>query len=214
MKKKVWVSVPLVLLACLATYGQVKFAAFGGLQATTARYKISGVKQETDFKVGYHAGVAMKVFFDKQLYFAPSVYYSMRGYKVDLNRESYPPSTLAINNNTSFHSLDLLPALQFDFSDQPSHFFLKAGPSLEFAFYGREKFTELDGTRKSRPVKFSLTSDYGFISSSGVFQFGYESKGGLILFLHYAHGLGNIINETDGPDVRHQAIGLSLGVYF
>ena len=70
------------------SFSQVKLAAFGGPQLTTAKYKVNEEKQPTQFKPGFQLGATLKVPFDHQLYFGPAVYYSMKGYKVRLNTPS------------------------------------------------------------------------------------------------------------------------------
>ena len=103
---------------------------------TTAKYKINDEKQPTDFKPGFQLGATIKLAFDNQLYFGPAVYYSMKGYKVTLNTPAFPPTELAINNQTTLHTIELAPLLHFDFSTQPSHFFVKFGPAIDFNLSG------------------------------------------------------------------------------
>ncbi|MEI9808721.1 MAG: hypothetical protein WDO16_13155 [Bacteroidota bacterium] len=47
---------------------------------------------------------------------------------------------MAADNNTSIHTFELAFLLQYDLGKNPQHFFIKAGPSLDFQLAGKEKF--------------------------------------------------------------------------
>jgi hypothetical protein len=155
----------------------------------------------------------MKALFEGRLYFAPAVFYSLKGYKVTFSRYAYPPDPNAQDNNTTLHTFEIAPMLQYDFSDQPGHLFIKAGPSIDFQIAGKEKFNLLSGGSVDRSMKFSF-GDYGRFGTSAIAQFGYETGSGFILFAQYTHGLGSINNFDEGPKIRHRVWGISLGKYF
>src|SRR5690349_17180609 len=104
---------------------QVQFEIFGGAHISSTDYSISAVNQPTDTKAGFHLGAAYKIPFEGILFFSPAISYAMRGYKVQFNQPSYPPDLLAIDNNTTFHEIDIAPLLQFDLSKKPSHPFIR-----------------------------------------------------------------------------------------
>ena len=196
------------------SFSQVKLAVFGGPQMTTVKYKVNEEKQPTDFKPGVQLGATLKVPFDNQLYFGPAVYYSMKGYKVTLNTPSFPPSELAINNETTLHTIEFAPLLHFDFSKQPSHFFVKLGPAIDFNISGKEKFDTIGGEAPvERSMKFSFT-EYGRVTAQGIVHIGFESNKGYMVFAHYAEGLGGLNNADNGPTIKHRIVGLSFGWYF
>ncbi len=205
------------MMPAIFSHGQVKFAAFAGPQATSARYTVRDMKQPTDFKAGVMAGLGLKVPFDHQLYFFPSIYYSLKGYKVTLNSPAFPPTQLAKNNNTSLHTIEVAPLFQIDFTTQPSHFFVRFGPAVDFAISGKEKFDTVSATGVPGQVKRSMLfsfGDYGRYTASGNAHFGYETSKGLMIFVWYAHGIGSLNNADDGPHILHRIIGLSAGWYF
>ena len=109
-------------LLALKINAQVQFSCFAGLQATSARYLVNGIKQPNKYKPGTMAGVAAKVEFDNQLYFYPSVFYSLKGYKVTLNNPAYPPSELAKSVDATIHTIEVAPLFQYDFNRKASHF--------------------------------------------------------------------------------------------
>jgi hypothetical protein len=203
----------LLFLPCflIAKAQRADIVVFAGPQVTTASYKIRDIKQPTGIKLGGMAGAALKVSFENQLYFFPAVYYSLKGYRVEFNQFAYPPTEIAENNSTRVHTLEIAPLFQVDFSKGPSHTFVRFGPSIDYAFLGREKFDTLGGDGKwKRKMPFSFGA-YGRVTSSANLHVGYESVKGYQLFLHYAHGLGSMNNADLGPKIRHRIIGVSAG---
>ncbi|HEU4473129.1 MAG TPA: outer membrane beta-barrel protein [Flavisolibacter sp.] len=207
----------LAILAFSLAEAQVRWAVFGGPLATSAKYTVGGIRQPADFKPGAMAGVGLKVDFDNQLYFFPAVYYSLKGYKVTLNNPSFPPTEYAKNNNTTIHTLEINPMFHIDLSRQPSHFFVRFGPAVDFAFSGTERFDTVSRAGVSatveRPMVFSF-GDYGRISASGNLHLGYQSKSGFMIFGFYAHGIGSMNNADYGPRILHRIVGVSLGWLF
>jgi hypothetical protein len=188
-----------------------------GYQSTSAQYTVKGMEQNTGRKSGVVAGVSLKVPFENRFYFFPTIQYSLKGYKVDLVEKTYPPSTLAINNNTTIHTIDFAPIFQFDFSYNPSHVFFRFGPVIDYAFSGTETFDTLDaagypGTvRTDMPFKYS---GYGRFTASVVGHLGYQMENGFMIFAHYNYGIGSMNNADYGPRILHRIAGISVGYYF
>ena len=203
-----------LLLCILATtlFAQVQTAFFAGPQISSVKYTIQSKKQEAGNKYGFQAGAMVKVPFENNLYFAPAVFYSMKGYKVDLSLPSYPPDTLAIDNDTRLHTFELAPLLQYDFSSRPDHFFVKLGPSLDIQLFGTEKFNRSNQTTVEQDMVFSFTR-YGRFAASLIMQLGYETGSGLIIFAQYNHGMGSMNNADFGPRIWHRVYGISFGKY-
>ena len=202
------------ILCIIATtlYAQVQTAFFVGPQISSVKYTIQNKKQDADFKYGFQAGATVKVPFENKLNFAPSVFYSLKGYKVKLSQAAFPPDSLARDNDTRIHTLELAALLQYDFSGKPGHFFVKFGPSLDIQVMGREKFNRVNQTTIEQDMVFSFT-DYGHFAANFILQFGYESKNGLLIFAHYEHGIGSMNNADFGPGIWHRVYGISIGKY-
>ncbi len=212
MRKATFLTV-LVFLAILSSAQEAKWGIFGGPQVTSARYIINGEKQPTTPKYGFQLGTTVKVPFETKLYFSPAIFYSLKGYKVELNQRAVPPDSLAIDNNTTIHTVELAALLQYDFNDQPNHFFAKMGPSLDIQVSGKEKFTRSNRTTVEQQMQFSFTR-YGYVGANIIFQFGYETKSGLNYSVQYTHGIGTINNADNGPGIWHRVVGITLGKYF
>lgn len=212
---------PIVVLCffffALKTNAQVQFSCFAGLQATSARYLVNGIKQPNKYKPGTMAGVAAKVEFDNQLYFYPSVFYSLKGYKVTLNNPTYPPSELAKSVDATIHTIEVAPLFQYDFNRKASHFFVRFGPSVDVIFHGWESVdtASTSGARATvyRPMDFAFTA-YGRFTAQANLHFGYETERGLTLFAYYQRGFGSMNNHDGGPKIFHRIIGLSVGWLF
>lgn len=209
--KKVFFSA-LFAVSVLMCSAQVKFGLFGGPQVTSSKYLINGKKQANTPKYGFQIGASFKVPFENKLYFSPAAFYSLKGYNVKFNQRAFPPDTLAIDNNTSIHTFELAALLQYDFTDQPGHFFLKFGPSIDVQLLGKEKFNRSNRTRGEQDMVFSFTR-YGHFGANLLLQMGYETKEGLSFSVNYTHGIGSINNADHGPKILHRAVGMSIGKY-
>ena len=207
------------VLFCLCTllvhgaFAQVTYGVFAGGQLTTAKYKVREIKQPTGFQKGFQLGGTLKIPFEENLYFGPAIYYSRKGYTVELRDTAYPPTQLAVNNETVIHTVEIVPMLHYDFSKKPSHFYVKLGPAIDFVFSGEEQFDLVDGKRIKRPMPFSF-ADYGRITAQAILHFGYESARGFTVFGHYGEGLGSLNNADGGPIIKHRIVGLSFGWFF
>jgi hypothetical protein len=203
----------LSFLIASAGCAQVKVGIFAGPQVTGVRYLISEKKQESDLKFGLNAGLQLKVPFEGRLSFAPSVMYNLRGFKVKFSAPSFPPDSTAINNSTSFHTIELAFLLQHDFTSETGHWFFRIGPSLDFALFGNEKYnTGNGGVTVKRNMKFSF-GDYGHYLASAVLQLGYESANGFFVYGHYNYSLTTMNNFDRGPIIANRAAGITIGSY-
>lgn len=203
----------IVLLLTVSATSQLQYGVFAGPQVTDVRYTINEKRQESSLKIGLNAGFQMKVPFDGRLSFAPSIIYNLRGYKVKFDGPVFPPDSSAVDNDTRFHTIELAFLLQHDFSLQDGHFFIRFGPSLDFALFGNEKFNTIMNTKVDRAMKFSF-SDYGHYLASAIIQFGYEARGGVFFYAHYNYSLTTMNNSDTGPGIGNRAAGLTIGKYF
>jgi hypothetical protein len=202
----------LTVIAVSTHSQQPAFGIFAGPQVTTAKYSVRGIKQPTETKYGFHLGGMLKVPFEGKLYFAPAAFYSLKGYKVTLNEKAFPPDTTANDNNTTLHTFELAALLQIDLGKNPSHLFIRLGPSIDIQLAGKEKFNTKNGTAVNRSMKFGF-DNYGYFGANVLLQFGYEMKQGISIAALYGHGIGSINNADYGPSIRHRAYGLTLCKY-
>jgi len=200
------------LAANLTSSAQNKLLIYGGPQFSSAFYSVNGKEQTVHSRPGFHAGAALKVPFENHLYFSPTIFYSLKGYKVDITEPSIPPERTATRNETRIHTMEIGAILQYDFSMTPGHFFFKAGPTIDVQLAGKEKITWDDKSVITRKMKYSF-KDYGYVGANLYGQLGYESKSGFLLGAMYSHGLGSINNVDYGARILHQVAGLSFGKY-
>jgi hypothetical protein len=197
----------------LITVAQNQFGIFAGVQGNNAKYLVTNIGQKTKMKVGFHAGVNMKVPFESKLFFVPTLTYSLKGYDVTFNQFTNPPDVNAKDNSTTIHTFEISPMLQYDFNNNPGHVFIRVGPSIDVQLFGKEKYTLQNSTTVSRSMDLSLSGDYGLFGASLISQFGYETASGFSIFAHYTHGVGSINNKDGGPRIYHRIFGISVGKY-
>src|SRR6185436_1358078 len=108
--------VMVILMAASVVNGQLSFGVFGGPQSTSSRYTIEKTVQKTDYKYGYQGGVCWSISLEGNLHFAPSLFYSLKGYKVNYNKPAYPPDMTATDNSVRLHTFEIAPLLQVNIS--------------------------------------------------------------------------------------------------
>jgi hypothetical protein len=202
----------ITLLISVCSYSQMDIGFFGGPQLTDARYEIKDKRQESSLKIGVNAGMQFKIQFENGLYFSPSIMYNLRGFKLKFSGPTFPPDSSATDNNTTFHTVELAFLLQHDFSNEPGHFFVRFGPSLDFALFGNEKFNTKTNSKVDRKMKFGF-GDYGHYLASAILQFGYEAKNGLFVYGNYNYSLTSMNNADNGGFIGNRAVGVSIGKY-
>lgn len=121
---------------------QAQVRIFGGPQLTTAKYSIQNVKQPTNSKVGFMAGIGLTTAVEGPVYFSPSISYSRKGYKVVFNAISVPPDSAAVNDNTSINTLSIAPLLQVNLAKAESHFLYVLARPLTLRFRERKSLTK------------------------------------------------------------------------
>lgn len=189
-----------------------KWAIYAGPQATTVRYVVKDEKQDNSFKIGFQVGLTTSLPVEGNLRFSPGIAYNLRGYKVDFDTPVNPPDSSALDVNTTFHTIELSFLFHHVFKQEPGRWFIKFGPSLDFALFGNEKFKTTNGS-VDRKMRFSF-DNYGRYMASAILQLGYESKSGIFGFVHYNYSLTTMNNFDGGPRIGNRAIGISLGKIF
>ncbi|MFN2439333.1 MAG: porin family protein [Chitinophagaceae bacterium] len=207
-----FISLSLLIIVSNDVISQGRIGVIVGPQATSANYKVDNKKQPTEYKLGAQGGITLKIPFENQLYFAPSFYYSLKGYKVKLNKPSYPPGEDAISNNVSVHIIEVAPLFHFDLSKNAAHPFIQFGPAIDIILYGKEKIALKNGDEVSRNMKFSF-ADYGRIAASAIARLGYQLQNEFFFFGHITYGIGSMNNADNGPKILHRVYGISVGKY-
>lgn len=199
-----------LLFFCFFSFAsQAQVSLFAGPQLTTAKYHIRNAKQEQELKPGFMAGIRLTTQVEGPLYFAPSLYFSQKGYKVSFNQSAVLPDSAARNNNTTIQTLALAPLLQFNLSRLKNHFFIRFGPAVEINLSGHETFDSAAGKTVSRQMVFGSLG-YSPATAYANVHFGYAHKSGLSVFAHYEHGLSNFNNADFGPMILHRVLGVSV----
>ena len=191
---------------------QAQVRIFGGPQLTSAKYSVLNVKQATEYKQGFVAGIAIQSLVEGPLFIVPTLYYSQKGYKVTFNQPSAPPDANAKNNNTTIHTIAFAPLFQVNLSKAKNHVFFRFGPGIDVAVSGREVFDSTGNKRVDRSLNIGST---GYSPATAFFnvQAGYE-VGAFSISASYEHGLVSFNNADFGPTILHRIAGVSLGWKF
>jgi hypothetical protein len=204
----------LSLFVGFGMFSNAQVRVFAGAQYATAKYTILNVNQETEGKQGFLAGIGLTNRIEGPLYFAPSLYFSQKGYKVkSYNLPSIPPNEDARNNDVSLRSIVLTPLLQFNLSQGERFAFVRLGPGFDIAVSGKESFDSAGIKTINRDMPFSNTA-YSRATAFLNVQFGYEIASGLSLLAHYEHGLSSLNNRDLGPMILQRAVGVMVGWRF
>lgn len=203
----------LMLFVSSWSFSHAQLRIFAGPQLTTAKYTVRNVEQETESKTGFMAGIGLTNQVEGPLYFAPSVYFTQRGYKVTYNQSSEPPHKDARNNDVTVRSLALTPLLQLNFSKAESHLFVRFGPGFELGLSGQERFDSAGIKTIDRSVAYSSRA-YSPATAFLNVQLGYELRSGFSLLAHYEHGLSSLNNADKGPMILQRIVGLQVGWRF
>ncbi len=193
--------------------GQAQLTVFAGPQLTTAAYSIQNINQPASYKTGFSAGLNLRTNLEGPACFAPSLSYTQKGYKVTLNRRSFPPDSAALNNNTTIGTIELAPLIQINLSKSPSYAFVRFGPSIAFAISGKETFDSTGGKKITRDMPFGYEA-YSTITTSVIIQAGFQHKSGVVISGTYQYGLSSLNNSDGGPYIRQTLMGLSVGWRF
>lgn len=204
----------LSLFVGFCTNSKAQVRIFAGPQFATTKYTIRNVKQDTEFKQGFLAGIGLTNPIEGSLYFSPSLYYSRKGYKVSsFNLPSIPPNEDARNNDVTLQSIVLTPLLQFNLAKGDRFAFVRMGPGFDISFSGNETFDSAGVKTIDRSMTFSSTA-YSPATAFFNVQLGYEMANGLSLLAHYEHGLSSLNNRDLGPMILQRAVGIVAGYRF
>lgn len=200
------VLVPLFLLHFAGSIHaqSIQWNTRGGIHFSTARIidKKDGHQTKTNAISGGSASIGLKIEFDKRLYFAPRLQYSMTGYKKP-GDQMHPDSIFRL------HYLEIPILLHLSLGKTETRgLFTEFGLALGGAFSGRVK-----QENQSTPLKFSMTQ-YNPVNVNALGTLGYLFRNGLMLEAVYTYGLTSITNGDTKPKIRTFQTGITLGYNF
>jgi hypothetical protein len=203
----------LSLPTVVAQAQKTEFGILAGPQITSSHYVLHGITQKTNAKTGGHLGLIARIPFEGNLFFSPSLVYSLKGFEVALTDTSSNPGIEAVGNSVRLHTLELAPLFTVYFSSAGTRPFVQFGPAADYAVFGNEAVRLKNGSTQSRSMYFA-SDGYGRITASLLFRFGIETRSGLFFNAHYNHGLGSLNQNDYGPSIKHRIAGISVGKIF
>jgi hypothetical protein len=205
-----------ILLSSLtaAVHAQrTQFGFLAGPQVSSAKYVLHGVTQKTRSRTGGHLGLIARIPFEGNLYFTPSLVYSLKGFDVTLTDTSSNPGIDAVGNSIRLHTFELAPLFTVYFSSAGTKPFVQFGPAADYAVFGTEDVRLKNGTTQGRTMHFA-SDGYGRITASLMLRLGIETRNGLFFNAHYNYGLGSLNQNDYGPSIKHRVAGISVGKIF
>jgi len=203
----------LATLTVIAIFGnmasaQIHFGLKAGINSVNA-YVVApdGTKPSTSPGTGYYIGGLMKINFDNKLYFVPAIQYSYKNYTINYNDVNLSSCKIHLN----YVEIPLL--LNYDFKNSGNYFFIQAGPSFSVALSGTADSTKPGQASHTENMKFAYTS-YGRYEANAVLNLGFHFSNHISVIGGYALGLGTIVNDDNGPVIKHRMFSLGLGYTF
>ncbi|RYZ16502.1 MAG: PorT family protein, partial [Chitinophagaceae bacterium] len=178
-----------------ASAQKTEYGFFAGAHTSSARYYLHGHRQETSWLPGAHAGAILRIPFEGNFYFSPSLAYSLKGFDVNLADTSSNPGIDVGGNRLRLHTLELAPLFTLYFASSGTRPFLQFGPAFDIALAGSEDLRLRNGNSVHRSMKFANDA-YGRITASLNVRLGIETRSGLFFNVHYNHGVASL-NQND-----------------
>jgi len=199
-----------LLLFCLPVFAsaQLQLGIKAGWQSGAASYKRAGERVPTDRVSGISEGLISKVYFDTNVAFTSGLVFNGRGFAV----KTLPGDTLRAYH---LYYLDIPLQLHIDFTKQRRGLYARVGPVLSIGLYGKEKYTGANGKSISRKAILSTTGNhFGLFDASLQAALGYAFTKQCFIEAGYAHGIGNINNDPEGPNIKSRVFGITAGFWF
>lgn len=223
-------SLCIVLVAGITTFGQVRLALVGGPQWSSVKEtnNLPGwettIKPKYSSKTGVNLGILGQVFLGKSshLFFQPGILYSAKGRKFLISNDT---ATAAINDTLRYSSTFATNYIEIPLNigyrlslGKKSGFFLTAGPYIGLVFSGKStsemrvfstnKFTKDEvelqvgkGDNKARLLDFGVNARAGFDLNK------------VLISAFYSQGLSNFYQADYDGSFKHQNYGISLGFW-
>ena len=202
--KKHYVLAALLTLGALHGMAQVTTGFKGGLNYSYARARSNtGSILPVTGGGGFHVGAALKVPFDVNLYFVPQAQYAYKSFTVGY----FNPDTSTIR--MKYHYLELPILLEYNRNRDGRGFFAQFGPSFSVALAGSQEINGKTSESVNQPIKFSFNA-YGRMEANLVANLGYQFSPYMQCTIGYAHGLGSIVDNDNGPEITPRMVTASI----
>jgi len=192
----------------LTAYCQkTSFGITGGASLANMHLKSGDISISVDNKIGLTVGVFADVAISENFSFQPALNYVQKGAKTKMTDIDYK-STLTLNYielPLNFLFKPEMPRLRF---------FVGGGPSIAYAFSGKEKETE-NGATNTHKYKFGNNPDEHDLKAvdfGANFLTGIETKTGFLFSVNYNLGLSNLApgGSSDGT-IKSRYFGFKVG---
>jgi Outer membrane protein beta-barrel domain len=171
---------------------------------STGRFKDSlKVKKDVSARYGFRTFWMGRVNVEGPIYFSPEVGYTFKGFTV-----KQPEAGIA-EQEVLLHYFDILLLQEYIVNEK---FFIKVGPSLSGALFGKLKKISTTGLRSNEdiPFNFAAWSRFEAAIHLGV---GVHFGNGWVGELRLSDGLSNLFDGDGGPNIKTRFVGIQVGKY-
>lgn len=187
---------------------QIHYGLKAGINSVNALVVApDGTQPSTSPGTGFYLGCLLKIPFDNKLYFVPAIQYSYKNYTIHYNDADLTSCRMHLNY------IEIPMLLNYDFKNSGNYFFIQGGPSFSFALSGKQVNTKPGEASHTENMKFAYTS-YGRFEANAVLNLGFHFCNNLSLVGGYALGLGTIVNDDNGPVIKHRMFNFGINYLF
>jgi hypothetical protein len=199
----------IIVLTLLLSYGaNAQSFSHGigvGAYASGGKYTLfDGTKLETSFRPGGKIYWMGRVLLEGNLSFAPEVGYALKGFRIK------NPDPAIKEQEIIFHYLEFKFLQEYAIKEK---FYAKLGPSISAAVAGRDKQLSSSNIRSNNKLAFNFAA-WGRFEAALNIQLGVHLSNKWVVEIVSTRGFSNLWDGDDGPNVKNNVIGLSIGKYF
>jgi hypothetical protein len=199
------VPVTMLMIFCISSASaQIKVGFKAGIHSTTAHVLTpEGSNPSSDPSVGFHIGAQLRIPFEEKIFFLPQFQYAFKQFNIKYN------NTDTASQELSIHYLEIPILLSYEPKPDQKGWFFQFGPSLSIAMKGNQKTMSAGGSTGDSAMKFAF-NHYGRYEINLVANVGYKISRKIGVSAGYAYGLGSIVDDDYGPDIKPRMATLSV----
>ncbi len=202
------ITVPLTLSVLFgiasSSSAQVKYGFKAGPHLSNAYVKTpDGNHPPVNSGLGFHAGVEARIPFEKKLYFLPQLQYAYKTFEVEYDTMD------TLSKKLFLHYLEIPLLLDYEPNPDGRGWTFQFGPSFSIALKGKQNIVSKNGNGDQSDVKFAFNA-YGRFEANAVVNLGYRFTNQLAVTAGYSLGMGSIVDDDYGPEIKPRMITMSV----
>lgn len=180
----------------------VTFGIRGGVNFAKQTASADGYSASAKSNVGFNVGVSVDIPMLESLYLQTGLYYTVKGYKLDVEDYEYE-EVYTEKTNPSYLEIPILASYRYNFSDR-TQLQINFGPYVACGIAGKYKY---DGEEEDFFGDANKRFDAGLAFGAGM-TFGHFFVG-----LNYDLGLTNTLKDSDAS-FKNRSLSINVGYNF